>query len=167
MLTDPKKDVKEESVIDVDLSPIRKKRFRINGDDEKILELNVSDLNIFVRLNDAYPKLDKLAHDAIEKLPDEDADVTDLESTNEIAKTLTEIDSEMRNLLDYIFDAPVSEVCASEGSMYDPFGGKLRYEHILETLSALYENNLNAEVKKMTQRVNKHTAKYTKSRAKK
>lgn len=169
MLTDPKKEVNEEPVVDVDidLSPIRKKRFRINGDNDRILELNVSDLNIFVRLNEAYPKLDTLAHEAVEKLPDFDNETDDKETLDKISKVLKEIDDEMRRLIDFIFDAPVSKVCAPDGSMYDPFNGKLRFEHIMDTISALYENNLNAEVKKMTQRVNKHTAKYTKSRAKK
>lgn len=167
MLTDPKKEVNEEAVVDVDLSQVRKKRFRINGDNDRILELNTSDLNIFVRLNEAYPQLDKLAQDAIAKLPNEDDGLSDDEAVDKISKTLKQIDGKMRDLMDFIFDAPVSKVCAPDGSMYDPFNGKLRFEHILETISALYENNFNAEVKKMTQRVNKHTAKYTKPKAKK
>lgn len=169
MLTDPKKEVKEEPVVDVDidLSPIRKKRFRINGDNSKILELNTSDLNIILRLNEVYPQLETLANDAISKLPDDNTGLSEEDFIEGVSSVLKQIDNKMRELMNFIFDAPVSEICAPDGSMYDPFNGKLRYEHILETISALYENNFNAEVKKMTQRVNKHTSKYTKAKVKK
>lgn len=160
MLKDPKKE--NIDIIDIDLSPIRKKRFRINGDDDRILELNVSDLNIFARLQEAYPKLEELSKLAAEKLPDYDDNSDD----TDFVPVLKEIDEKMREQLDFIFNSNISEICAPEGSMYDPFNGKLRYEHILETISALYENNFNSEVKKMSQRVTKHTAKYTKSRKK-
>ena len=104
---------------------------------------------------------------ALTSLPDIDDDMTGIEYTEKLSAALKDIDGQMRELMDFIFDAPVSEMCAEDGSMYDPFNGKLRYEHILETLSVLYENNFDAEVKKMTKRTSKHTAKYTKSRAKK
>ena len=49
---------------DLDLSSIRRKRFRIDGDDNRILELNTSDLNLLVRLKDAYPKIKKFVDEA-------------------------------------------------------------------------------------------------------
>ena len=76
-------------------------------------------------------------------------------------KKLLNTDAEMRELMDYLFDSPVSAVCAPQGSMYDPFNGKYRFEHIMETLFALYESNIEAEYKKMKANVNKRTAKYT------
>ena len=46
-----------EDIQDIDLSAIKKKRFRINGDSSKILELNTSDLSISSRLSAAYERL--------------------------------------------------------------------------------------------------------------
>lgn len=155
-------------IIDIDLSAIRKKKFRIDGDDSKILELNTSDLNILSRLKESYPKLQSLARQAAERLPDQLDDDTEYENPfdnpkmNNIVDFLTSVDTDMRGIVDYIFDAPVSDLCAPSGNMYDPIGGQFRYEHIITVLTNLYENELSAEMGKISSRVQKHTNKYTK-----
>ena len=67
----------------------------------------------------------------------------------------------MRQLIDYIFNSNVSEVCAPDGTMYDPIDGQFRFEHIINCLVALYENNIDLEVKQISNRVRKYTDKYT------
>ena len=161
----------DNNVQDIDLSVTRKKTFRIDGDDSRILALNTSDMGIFARLKEKYPKLRKLSQQAAVSLEDveakEDQDVTDEDTSipalDALAK-LSDIDKQMRQELDYIFDAPVSEVCAPEGTLYDPFNGKLRFEHIIDVLTGLYENNLNAEFNAMVANVQKHTSKYIKKK---
>ena len=154
----------DENIIDVDLSAIKKQRFRINRDNSKILELNVSDMGIIARLDEMYPKLIALQEKVATLADMEDDADGDTEILSTAAKKLTEIDKEMRDNLDYIFQSNVSEVCGSEGSMYDPIDGVFRYEHIISTLSKLYENNFDVEFRKMKDNMKKHTAKYTKSR---
>lgn len=169
MLTDKEKNKEEIVDMDIDLSQFRKKRFRIDGDDNKILELNVSDLNILQRLNEKYPELIKLAQDAAEQFDAADMggeNVFEDGTADNISKALSEIDTKMREAMDYIFQANVSELCADNGSMYDPFNGQFRFEHIIEVLSGLYEQNLTKEIKQMTNRVNKRTSKYTKRSSK-
>ena len=144
------------NIIDIDLSVTRKKRFRIDGDDSRIIELNTSDMTILTRLDEADKRLQELAEHANFELTGEDED------DKKVVAELLATDKEMRELIDYVFDAPVSDVCAPDGSMYDPFNGKYRFEHIIETLCQLYEDNINAEVKKMRRQVQKHTDKYTK-----
>lgn len=151
--------------IDLDLSVIRKKRFRIDGDDNRILELNTSDMNLLQRVSEAYPKLTALQEKA-SKLMD-GVDTTDddtvagiFKGVGTIAERLTEIDTEMRKLVDYMFDSNVSELTAPDGSMYDPFGGKFRFEHIISILMTQYENNLQSEFTKMEKQLKKHTNKY-------
>lgn len=155
----------DNDIMDVDLSIIKKKRFRINGDNTKILELNVSDMGIVSRLDEAYPKLMAL-QDKVSAIADINEEADDMELLSTTASKLTEIDGEMRGIIDFIFQSNVSEVCGSEGSMYDPIDGTFRYEHIISTLVRLYENNLNAEFNKMKENISKHTAKYTKARKK-
>lgn len=152
-------------VQDLNLSVLKKKRFRIDEDNNKILELNTSDLSIVNRLDETYPKLKKLEEKATELIntPDvnENSSDEDIEiGMSSLAKLLKEIDSEMRDCLDYIFDSNVSELCASSGSMYDPINGKLRYEHLVDILLALYEDNLKREASAIKARVKKHTSKY-------
>lgn len=155
----------DNDIMDVDLSIIKKKKFRINGDNTKILELNVSDMGIVSRLDEAYPKLMTL-QDKVSAIADINEEADDMELLSTTASKLKEIDTEMREMLDFIFQSNVSEVCGSEGSMYDPIEGTFRYEHIISTLVKLYENNLNAEFNKMKENISKHTAKYTKARKK-
>lgn len=156
----------QQDVTDISLSVVRKKRFRIDGDDSRILELNTSDLNILARLKETYPKLVALAEDAFKNLPEvdstsEDYDFTTDEATATLVTALAEADKKMRELIDYIFDSNVSELCAPSGSMYDPINGAFRFEHIINTLSALYEADISTEMGKVSRRVKKHTSKYT------
>jgi len=153
---------------DIDLSPIRKQRFRINGDNRYILELNTTDMGILSRLNELYPKLTELEHkyaDAKVEF-DEDGSLTE-ESSQQLGNALKDIDAEMRECLDRIFDANVSEVCAPSGTMLDPINGSYRFEHIIDALSQLYAKEIEENVKKRKQTMSKHTAKYTKSRSRK
>ena len=152
---------KQKDIIDLDLSATKKQRFRINGDNDRILELNTSDLSLLTRLNKLYPRLQKLGVDALKEFDAADEDTT-LEFLSTTSASLIKIDTEMREIIDELFDAPVSEVCAPYGTMYDPVNGKLRFEHIIESLSQLYEENLQKEVSQISANISKHTDKYTK-----
>ena len=151
-----------DDIQDIDLSVIQKKRFRINGDNSKILELNTSDMRIASRLKEAYPRLNTLMDevaDEFNNLPDE---VEDEETLTKVADAVDKIDGKMREEIDYIFDANVSEVCGSDGSMWDPIDGMFRYEHIIDKLAKLYENNLDKEFADMKRRVETKAGKYVK-----
>lgn len=136
---------------DIDLSATKKKRFRINGDNDKILELNTSDMGIVARLEEAYPKLE----DKMKEISQMD------DSTRGYSSKLRAADEEMSDMIDYIFAANVSELCKDGGTMYDPYNGTYRFEHIISTFIQQYENNLQAEYKKIQERLRKHTGKYT------
>lgn len=141
--------------VDIDLSPIRKKRIRIDGDNKRILELNTSDLGIFGRLKESEESIIQITKTAMQKYSE------NLEEMDQAINLFGEADENMRKTLDYIFDAPVSKLCAPSGTMFDPINGKFRYEYIMEVLSGLYENDLTLEVDKVNTRVRKHTDKYT------
>ena len=144
------------NIIDIDLSATRKKRFRIDGDDNRIIEINTSDMTILNRLDEADKRLRELAEYAnFELTGDDDKD-------KDVVKELLSTDKQMREIIDYLFDSPVADICAPDGSMYDPFEGKYRFEHIMEALFTQYENNISEEIKKMRKNVKKHTDKYTK-----
>lgn len=155
-------DIRNQDVIDIALPDIEKQQFRINGDNTKIIELNPSDMNIITRLNEVYGKLQGLEKDFKELASINIKDENDDEGFAELSDKIKSVDQKMREYVDYLFDYPVSDVCAGNGSMYDPINGKLRYEHIIEVLAGLYENNINSEIKKVQSRMKKHTGKYTK-----
>lgn len=152
----------DDDIKDVEIQAIKKQRFRFNHDNSMILELNTSDLNIVTRLSTSYEKLNKIMEDVgkvLTELPDGEAEDEQLKS---ISDGLKKLDDAMRKELDTIFDAPVSDVLGRDGSMYDPMDGMFRYEHIIETLVAFYENNLSNEFAKMRARVASRTDKYVK-----
>lgn len=153
-------------IIDLDLSVTKKKKFRFDKDDTRILELNVSDMNILGRISETYPKLVELNNKAGRIMEGIEIDDENIESSMTSAKTMAErlnaVDAEMRELIDYMFNADVSDKAAPEGSMYDPFQGSFRFEHIITLLMNQYETNLQSEFGKMEKQLKKHTAKYTK-----
>jgi len=155
----------KDEIIDIDLSEVRKKRFRIDGNSNRILELNTSDMGIITRLSSGYKRLDKLAEKAtklqneIPELSDSEEDMTQLEK---LADAISSIDTEMRAIMDEIFDSNVSEICAPQGTMFDFFGGQLRFEYILNKLVKLYGDNIANEFKLAKKKMSKYTNKYTK-----
>ena len=150
----------KNNIVDIDLSVTNKKQFRIDGDDDRIIELNTSDLSILSRIQNSYPKLDELSMKAT-KMSSETEDIENEEGQQKLVKILDEIDTDMRTILDYVFDSEVSSKCAPTGTMFDMFNGEFRYEHIMDTLIKLYENNIDEEYKLMSKKIKKRTSKYT------
>lgn len=144
-------ETRQDNIIDLNLDGVQRQRFRINGDPNAIIELNLSDLGIMNRLETGVKQLEEQMT-AIAQLDADD---------EELSQKLKQADAAMRDYVDYIFDYPVSAVCAKYGTMYDPKDGKFRYEHIIDGLTKLYSDNLNEEYKKFQARIKKHTAKYT------
>ena len=158
-----------EDIIDLDLSVTRKKRFRFDGDNSRIIELNTSDMNIMARMSESYPKLKEQQEKAAKlmegiEIKEEATEASVAEDMATISERLRVVDTEMRDLIDYMFNAPVSKAAAPDGSMYDPYEGSFRFEYIITLLIKQYENNLQAEFNKMSKQMEKHTAKYTKGK---
>lgn len=159
-----RKPLHNNDIIDINIAGLNKKRFRINGDDSKILELNTSDINIASRMSEAYPKLVECEKEisSISSGSDDTENELETEEIEDFSAKLKAVDKKMKDLIDFIFDSNVSEICAGAGSMYDPIGGYLRYEIIIDNLSSLYNDTLSKEMKNVQNRMKKHTAKYTK-----
>ena len=135
--------------IDLNIDGIKRTSFRINGDNNSILELNLSDLELGNRLEEGYKKIQA-----------ELTKISDLPEDADISAELKKADKFMREQLDYIFDSNVSEVCGKGGTMYDMKDGSYRFEHIITALLGLYKNNMNEEYERIKKRIEKHTGKY-------
>ena len=149
-----------EEIRNISLS--NKKSFSIDGDINRIIQIDTSDMNILVRMEEVYEDMEKLAVEAQERLakPDDEGEDSDA-ILSEFTATLKDIDKKMREKMDYIFASPIIDICEPTGNMYDPVGGEFRFEHIIDTLSKLYANDITSEFKKMQAKVKKHTEKYT------
>lgn len=165
------KEATDKNVLNLDLSETARTKIWVNGDNRRVLELNLTDLGIMGRAKDAKDKLDELQAEANE-LASADVPATiesdeDEEKVDIAIEKFRSIDKKMRDLVDGIFDFPVCEVCCDGGSMYDPIGGQYRYDYIIDKIMALYGDQWEKESKLRKQSMEKHTAKYTKSRKRK
>lgn len=161
----PKEEVQvPKNVINLDMQASARTKIWVNGDNQRVLELNLSDMGTIVRFNEVYPKLTALQDEIAEMMnetPPEDA--TD-DQFSKLAENFKAVDKKMREYVDHIFDFPVCDVCCDGGSMYDLVGGQYRFEYIIEKLSKLYDDRFSFEHKKLQSRIKSHTAKYTKKR---
>lgn len=148
-LTD-KELLNNDDIIDIKIDGVKKQKFRINGDPKSIIELNLSDMSIASRLEEGLEKLQK-----------EMSEIANASENEDLKGQLAQADEKMREYIDYIFDSPVSEVLGKSGTMYDITNGMFRFEHIIDSLTKLYSDNLNAEFKKVNARIKNHTEKYT------
>ena len=142
-----------QDVVDIDLKEIQKKRFRLDRDNARVIELNTSDLSAIKRLEEIYPKMLKFvdeAHANIQENPGTEMD------------ELLSINQQMKDLLNWAFDSDVADKACPSGTLYDLINGKFRFEYIMEKLIGLYDANLTNEFNLMKKRLNRHTAKYTK-----
>lgn len=158
MITDTKNiPVDDSDIIDLELKEIRKKKFRLERDNNRVIELNTSDLMLGKRLKEVYPKMLSLVTEANEIMAN-----LDEEDDSEI-EALVIINDKLKDFLNYVFDSDIADKACPDGSLYDPFNGKFRFEYIIEKLMDLYENNFSQEYMLMQKRIDKHTDKYTKT----
>lgn len=154
-------------ILNLDLSATKGTTIQVNGDPNAKFTLNLSDFGIYDRLTDGLNQL----YDLFTKLKTEMGTIAETEvpeaieeGSEEDAKkfisVMKDMDGKMRNIVDYIFSAPVSDVCAPNGYMFDLFEGQLRFEYIINALTKLYENNINKEFYKVKSRINNKLPKY-------
>lgn len=147
----------------IDLSALKKREYKVG---DKTLELDTADLKILARFEKMYPVLLEEGSKVAEfnkYIKDGESEIDDIDG---LANAIDEVDTAMRNAIDFIFDSNVCEVCVDHGSLFDFINGQARFEHIIDALIPLYEKNLQEETKKIQQRVKKHTDKYTKAEKK-
>lgn len=145
----------------LNLSSLAKEKVTITGvdDKERILEINIGDIGIVTRLSNLYPKLNALDEKATKIATEETENTEDF--IIDFGKKLKEIDDEMRSIIDELFDANVSEVCAPTGTMYDMINGEFRYEIIIDAVLSLYNDAIKESAEKRRKLIQKHTDKFT------
>lgn len=154
------KTAESKEVLSLDLSELSKKRkVVINGDENKYIELDTTDFSILNRIQDSGSKLKNIAekYQNISEIKDDE------ESFNNLSNCIRELDTEMRKIIDDIFDYKVCEVILPTGTMFDIMkNGKFKYEFIIDKISSLYGDDISESIAKMQKNISKKTKKYTK-----
>lgn len=147
----------DTNIIDISLAS-EKTKIRIDGDDNRIIELDTSDMTVLKRLQDIYPRLNELG---IKGFEIDDGDEYSEEALKAMTTALDAIDKEMRELVDYIFNSKIADVCVPEGAMYNMQNGEFKFERILDVLFGLYAEDIQKEFGLMSDRMKERTSKYT------
>lgn len=151
----------ENDIIDLEISCIERKKIRINGDNNKILLLNVNDNNVIVRYSETLPKLESLKEDFKQLSNTKIDDNFNAEDFTEFANRAKEIDDKMKSYMDYIFNAKVADMCSDGGSMYDFLdNGLMRWETILAALIKFYGETITKNVEQ-AKKLKELTSKYS------
>ena len=149
-----------EKLENLNLGVNTKKRFTIDGDEIRILEIDVQDMSIMSRIKPAMERINKVKSHW-ENLQDIDPDNISDEEMDKLQSALESSEKEMRDAIDYLFNTNVCEVCLGDTSAFTPVNGKLKYDIIITTLSGLYEKTIKAEMGKFdVGKVNKRVTKY-------
>lgn len=157
---------KNSDVIDIQIGGIKKKRFRIDKDDSKIIELDTTDINLVKRFEESIPIITQIMEERenLGDIPEVDKNSSTeeaMEIVNKITSALDKMEQKLRKQIDYIFDSNICEIICGNSSIFTPVDGSLRYERIILALIPLYENGLNEEAEKVQERLKKSTDKYT------
>lgn len=123
------------------------KEYSINGDESKILRINTTDMNILSRISKAEKELKKIAESC--------NNVTE----DKAIEMLSELDTKVREQIDYIFDGKVSDIIFGNINCISAAGGKPIFENFLDAVLPVIKEDISAEQENLNKKVNKYTSK--------
>lgn len=131
------------------------KEFSINGDVNRVIRFNPSDLAIIKRLEEAKNKISESMNikDDIE-LDNEGKPVDSLEN---YSKVISHIDNVIKEQINYIFDSDVANVIFGNQSPLANIKGKPLYERFMESVMPEIKKAVEEEAKESRKRVEKYT----------
>ena len=164
----------------INLNITTRKKFTIDNDKSRVIELDTHDLALVNRLSESIKRMDSLKEDW-EKLEtttdtsdkveisEEDVDDTLLKEVADFSDQFAVIEAKMRDIVDYIFDCPgLCQTVVGNASVFSPVNGAYKFEQIIDVLTGLYEVSIEKEAKKINkQKVEAKTSKYIRNSNKK
>ena len=146
----------------IELNISTKKEYTINGNADLVIKLNPNDMGIIARLDEIVPMINGL-EDKYRNLfvSTPDGEEPDEKALSTFVKGFKEVDAEIREAINFLFDYDVCTVCAGDGSMFDPQDGEYRYSVIITALLNLYEETITEETNKIVAKMQKKVEKYT------
>ena len=124
------------------------KRLSINGDENRIITINPTDIAVISRYNEVLPKLDELT----EKYKN-----TDNISVDKTAEIISELDIKAREFIDYIIGSPVSDTVFGTANCLSCAGGHTIFENFLTAYMEYMTPAIKSEYEKSKNRVEKYT----------
>ena len=117
------------------------KRLAINGDENRVIVVNPTDVGIVARYREKLPEIEKLS--------------AETENSEEIPDIL---DKKVREFVDYIIGSPVSETVFGKTNCISMAGGQTIFENFLTAYMEYMKPEIKAEYERSKKRVEKYTA---------
>ena len=117
------------------------------------ISIHPNDLNIGKRAYDGGNK--------IQELIDSMAEVSEGDSTEDTINKIDSVDKAIKEQLDYIFDAPVSETIFKNLNCLSVSNGKYLVENFLDMMLPVINQSLDEGIKGAEERVKKYTSQVT------
>ena len=117
------------------------KRLAINGDENRVIVVNPTDVGIVARYREKLPEIKKLS--------------AETENFEEIPHIL---DKKVREFVDYIIGLPVSETVFGKTNCISMAGGQTIFENFLTAYMEYMKPEIKAEYERSKKRVEKYTA---------
>ena len=116
------------------------KRLVINGDENRIIVVNPTDVGIVARYKEKLPEIEKLSAENgnSEEIPDI-------------------LDKKVREFVDYIIGSPVSETVFGKTNCLSMAGGQTIFENFLTAYMEYMKPEIKAEYERSKSRVEKYT----------
>lgn len=131
----------------------------IDGDETRIIRLDLNDIGVFSRFDAALPALEKVEEHF--RALNESAD-DDVKNMQNYSRAMAAAEADLTDIIDGIFNAKVCAVCAGGCSLFALDNGEFLYERIVAAVAGLYGDRLKNQVAARKKRMSKHTAKYGK-----
>ena len=131
------------------------KEFSINGDENRVIRFNPSDLAIIKRLEEAKNKISESM--AIKDDIELDNEGKPVDSLENYSKVISHIDNVIKEQINYIFDSDVANVVFGNQSPLANIKGKPLYERFMESVMPEIKKAVEEEAKESRKRVEKYT----------
>lgn len=121
------------------------KRLAINGDENRIITINPTDIAVIKRYNEVIPQLDELS-EKYKEIPQE-----------KTVEAISELDKKAREFIDYIIGSPVSETVFGTANCLSYAGGQTIFENFLTAYMNYMTPTIKSEYEKSKKRIEKYT----------
>nr|DAM48011.1 MAG TPA: hypothetical protein [Caudoviricetes sp.] len=121
------------------------KRLAINGDENRIITINPTDIAVIKRYNEVIPQLDELS-EKYKEIPQE-----------KTVEAISELDKKAREFIDYIIGSPVSETVFGTANCLSYAGGQTIFENFLTAYMNYMTPAIKSEYEKSKKRIEKYT----------
>ena len=132
-----------------------RKKIYINKEkygEDRVIYLNLSDINIFTRADEAKKNIDKFLNDSLKAS----------NSVDENIEMLKKTDKYIRDQVNYVFDYNVSDAVFGKTFAAADVGGKIYIEAFFQAIMPMIEDKMKQYEEKTKKNISKYTDKYKK-----